>query len=160
MADNPYAAPSSKVADVAPKGEYVLADRGSRLAAVLLDSLFVAPGYLLLLWPTLTKQPANPALVGVGGLYVLIILIVEIVFLYRYSAGIGKRIMKLKIVRADGSAAGLERTLGLRIIVNSLPVFIPVVGRFYGLVDALLIFGEPRRCLHDYIAGTIVVNAT
>ena len=159
MAENPYAAPSSKVADVTPQGEYVLADRASRLAAALLDGLIVGPGYALLMWPIVTKQP-NPPLMGIGSLYLLIVLVVEVVFLYRYSGGIGKRIMKIKIIRADGSGAGLDRTLGLRIIVNSLPVFIPVVGRFYGLIDVLFIFGEPRRCIHDYLAGTIVVNAT
>jgi uncharacterized RDD family membrane protein YckC len=28
----------------------------------------------------------------------------------------------------------------------------------YGLVDSLIIFGSARRCLHDHIAGTIVVK--
>jgi hypothetical protein len=28
-----------------------------------------------------------------------------------------------------------------------------------GLVDALMIFGEPRRCIHDKLADTIVIKA-
>jgi uncharacterized RDD family membrane protein YckC len=35
---------------------------------------------------------------------------------------------------------------------------IPVVGRLINLVDPLLIFGKERRCLHDLIADTIVVD--
>ena len=36
---------------------------------------------------------------------------------------------------------------------------IPVVGWLYGLVDALMIFRDSRKCLHDNIADTIVVKA-
>jgi uncharacterized RDD family membrane protein YckC len=39
--------------------------------------------------------------------------------------------------------------------VNSaLAQFIPL----YGLIDVLLIFGSERRCIHDYLAGTKVVE--
>ena len=40
-------------------------------------------------------------------------------------------------------------------IVNGLIGIIPG----YGLVDVLFIFGAERRCLHDYIARTKVVEA-
>jgi uncharacterized RDD family membrane protein YckC len=30
---------------------------------------------------------------------------------------------------------------------------------FINLLDSLLIFGKDRRCLHDYLAGSIVVRA-
>ena len=29
-----------------------------------------------------------------------------------------------------------------------------------GLIDALMIFGEEQRCLHDHIAGTIVIDTS
>ena len=45
--DNPYAAPAAAVVDAAAP-EQVLADRGVRLAAVLLDSLFV--GLAVWIW--------------------------------------------------------------------------------------------------------------
>ena len=35
---------------------------------------------------------------------------------------------------------------------------VPLVGSLYALVDALLIFRSSRKCLHDTIADTIVVN--
>jgi hypothetical protein len=38
--------------------------------------------------------------------------------------------------------------------LNGLLGIIP----FYGFVDVLFIFGQERRCLHDLIAGTRVVQ--
>ena len=32
------------------------------------------------------------------------------------------------------------------------------VGNFVGLIDAVMIFGQDRSCLHDKIAGTVVVR--
>jgi uncharacterized RDD family membrane protein YckC len=43
--------------------------------------------------------------------------------------------------------------------VPALISAIPKVGRFFGLIDALAIFTPERRCIHDYIADTIVVDA-
>jgi hypothetical protein len=36
---------------------------------------------------------------------------------------------------------------------------IPFVGKAVNLIDPLLIFGKEKRCLHDLIADTIVVDA-
>ena len=72
----------------------------------------------------------------------------------------GKKRMSIRIVMNDtGELPGLGRILGLRIIVNGLLGAIPCVGGIYTLADALFIFTEDRRCLHDHIAGTKVVEA-
>ena len=42
----------------------------------------------------------------------------------------------------------------MRYIVNSLLGNIP----FYTVLDVLLIFGNERRCIHDHLAGTKVVE--
>jgi uncharacterized RDD family membrane protein YckC len=63
------------------------------------------------------------------------------------------------VVRKDGRKAGIGRIFWLRNVVNALPGFVPIVGPVYGLVDALLIFGEARQCIHDKIADTIVIRA-
>jgi uncharacterized RDD family membrane protein YckC len=47
----------------------------------------------------------------------------------------------------------------LRNVVNLLISTIPFVGWIYAIVDVLFIFSENKQCLHDKIAGTIVVNA-
>jgi uncharacterized RDD family membrane protein YckC len=63
------------------------------------------------------------------------------------------------VVRRDGSRASLGRIFWLRNFVNGIPGAIPVIGYVYFLVDSLFIFGARRRCIHDLIAGTIVINA-
>ena len=35
---------------------------------------------------------------------------------------------------------------------------LPEIGQFVALADVLPIFGKSRRCLHDYLARTIVVR--
>ena len=62
-------------------------------------------------------------------------------------------------MRSDGSKASLLRLAGLRYFASSLLDLVPVVGWIYALVDALLIFRDSRKCLHDNIADTIVVRA-
>ncbi len=43
----------------------------------------------------------------------------------------------------------------LRTILNMALRQVP----FYFVVDALFIFGEEQRCIHDHLAGTKVVEA-
>jgi hypothetical protein len=40
-------------------------------------------------------------------------------------------------------------------MVNGLLGVIPL----YAIIDVLFIFGNARRCVHDYIADTIVIKA-
>jgi hypothetical protein len=53
--------------------------------------------------------------------------------------------------------ASLGRLFGLRMLVPGFIGAVPLIGPFFSLADALFIFGEPRRCIHDYIADTKVV---
>lgn len=71
---------------------------------------------------------------------------------------IGKRIVGIRVSRSDGSAVGFFRYLILRALPINLATRIPVVGLLLFFVDALMVFNRPRRCLHDYIADTIVVR--
>ena len=171
-ASNPFKPPTASVAEVAGAGP-ALAGRGERLGAVLLDGLvFAMMVYTPLLFvgvPAViaaikTKQPlvwAAGMAIGfaVAGVMLLVWAVITILFVNRNAQSIGKKIVGIKVVRKDGSRAGIGRIFWLRNIVNILPSMIPVVGGVYGLVDALLIFGEPRQCLHDKIADTIVVRA-
>jgi len=51
----------------------------------------------------------------------------------------------------------------LRVVLNGLLGFITLylLGGIplYSVVDALFIFRNDRRCIHDLVAGTVVVNA-
>jgi uncharacterized RDD family membrane protein YckC len=164
---NPYAPPQATVQDVADSGA-TPAGRGTRLVGVILDSIiFTAMVYIPMVIGMRFNGPLllatghfNPmALYGAGSLLGLIGLIawcwLTILFVSRNGQSIAKKMLGIKVVRSDGSPASLGRIFLLRNVVNTVLAFVP----FYGLVDALLIFGDARQCVHDKIADTIVIKA-
>ena len=67
--------------------------------------------------------------------------------------------MKTQILDYEtNEPAGFVKSFLLRMLVNRLIGGIPCVGPIYTIVDILFIFGEERRCLHDQLAGTYVVD--
>jgi uncharacterized RDD family membrane protein YckC len=164
---NPYAPPQATVQDVVDPAA-TPAGRGTRLVAVILDGIIgIAMFYIPLVIGMRSHGPVvlpnghfnAMALYGAGSLLALIGLIawcwLTILFVSRNGQTIGKKLLGIKVVRSDGSRASLGRIFLLRNVVNTLLAVVP----FYGLVDALLIFGEARQCVHDKIADTIVINA-
>jgi uncharacterized RDD family membrane protein YckC len=181
--NNSYAPPKSVVADVVPAESGIeKASRASRFGAALLDGLIFGipfiPSYIQM-WPTflaasrggaIGQTPLTPwAIYGslvktgfwfyVASVISLCTLVITVILVHRNAQTIGKKLCGIKVARKDGSRATLARIFWLRYVVNTLFVFIPGVGRIYALVDALFIFGEAKRCLHDYIADTIVIRA-
>jgi uncharacterized RDD family membrane protein YckC len=178
--NNLYAPPKSAVADVTENDDAERATRGSRFGAKFIDGLcwtvpFI-PSYLSA-WPTIisgARAGGHPSMgvIGVwailagtgiafyiGALLVLGLIVVTAVLVQRNGQTIGKKCMGIKIVRTDGSPATLARIFGLRYLITTLLSLIPGLGSLYVLVDILFIFGKPQRCIHDYIADTIVVKA-
>jgi uncharacterized RDD family membrane protein YckC len=93
-------------------------------------------------------------LVGFGG--VLLVAIANWVLISRTAQSFGKRLLGMRIIRIDnGQPAGFVNGVLLRIFV---PQLINQACSLFGLIDVLWIFGEERRCLHDLIAQTIVVD--
>jgi uncharacterized RDD family membrane protein YckC len=41
-------------------------------------------------------------------------------------------------------------------LIGVIPI--AIISRILGMVDILFIFGKEKRCIHDIIAGTKVVN--
>jgi len=169
---NPYAPPQAAVQDVIDPEQHELAGRGTRLGAAIVDGLvLVVMVYVPLIvgikmsgHPLLVNAHFNyPALINSMILLPLAGLIafawLNILFVSRNGQSIAKKLMGIKVVRSDGSKASLGRIFWLRNAINIVIGVIPVLGSVYGLVDALLIFGQPRQCVHDKFADTIVVNA-
>lgn len=73
---------------------------------------------------------------------------------------IGKVAMKIKIVDLGGNIPSFGHLLFLRYLVLSVVAQMPVAGGIAAIVNVLFIFGKERRCLHDYLAGTKVVDNT
>ena len=136
-------------------GGAALASRGSRLAAVLLDGIiFSVPIFVFGVIGAVTE---TEALIAVGGVISLAILIAQLVLQGTRGQTLGKMALGIRIVDFNtGGHPGFARIVLLRVIVNGLiGGFIPP----YVLVDALFIFREDQRCIHDHIAGTRVVQA-
>jgi uncharacterized RDD family membrane protein YckC len=164
---DPYRAPAARLTGVrpAPPGSPVLARRFTRLAAAILDSLFFLPVVLIPLVFVAGDQDAAPnEVLAVGVLVavvvgVLAIIGVNLYFLARDGQSLGKKALKIRIVRVNDERASLGRIVVLRIMAPGLIGAIPLVGPFFSLADSLLIFAEDRRCIHDHFADTKVVEA-
>lgn len=158
---NPFAPPQAEVHDVAVDGP-VLGRRTQRLFAALVDTaIYLALFFGLNALLRLNLLAGDSALqVAVNGLIgAAMFLAVQGYTLVTRGQTLGKIALGLRIVRSDGSRVGAARILGLRYGVGFLVAIVPVLGNIYGLLDALLIFRESRKCLHDNIADTIVVQA-
>lgn len=156
----------------------VLAERTRRLVAASIDHLVFllclipglvrfAPAFLELVEKTIeTNQPPDQAVLeqmladafGPWSLLLLFVGVVQIVLLSLRGQTLGKLVCRIRIVRLNGARAGFLHAFLLRSAVIGFISGVPVVGWMIAVIDPLLIFREDRRCLHDLIAGTAVVD--
>ena len=148
---NPYAAPAAEVADVTTETHHEAAGRGQRLGAAIVDSLLFGVCGILMN----TGLGLLATIAGVLGIIGLIA--ANLWLLNRNGQSIGKYSFEIRIVRTDGSPAGLARLIFARGLPQWIVGSIPVVN-LLSLVDVLFIFREDRRCVHDLIADTMVVK--
>jgi len=168
---NPYAPPRASVEAPEPEtSEWEPADRGTRLGASLLDGLISGLPAIALIWGGLAllgyrlfdtdaPEPSEWLLAALGfaiagGLY----LAINGHLLAKHGQSVGKRLCGIRIVRQDGSAPTLWEVFVKRYLSILLLGQIPMAGNLVSLVDALFIFRKDRRCLHDLLAGTLVVK--
>jgi uncharacterized RDD family membrane protein YckC len=195
--DAPSSAPP-RISSLSPVTEAVvsgkvsdadIADRGTRLVARLIDWVIefacAIPGALILGGEVLKlavsvsqgKQPDFEQLdmqrvaLGVSVLAAtwLLLLVVQVWMLTTRGQSIGKRIVKIRIVRLpDHSNPGIVHAWLLReLIITCIGIvlgLVPIIGPFllrpaFHITDWCLIFRDDQRCLHDIIAGTRVVKA-
>ena len=150
----------------APTFSPYLASRWLRLGARLLDSLvaglFVMPGFFVLISAgvlSTPNQPNTPLLLGgfaIMGATLMVLLGIQIYLLVKRGQTIGKKLLGLKIVNhEDGANPGFVKVFLLRVFVNALIGVVPP----YSIVDILFIFRDDQRCIHDLLAGTVVVKS-
>ena len=179
--------PESASIEPAPAGP-VRADRGARLMARLIDWVIeimcAIPGGILLGSEVLklvvaASQGKEPdfeqldlprVILGASVLFLswLALLAIQVWMLSTRGQSIGKRILGIRVVKVDGSPAGIVHAWLMRealiTVIGMVAGFIPFVGPIFlrpafHLVDWCLIFRDDQRCLHDTIATTIVVKA-
>ena len=163
--DNRYAPPRAPVTD-APELDGELAGRGVRLGAAIIDGIILG----LVIWPyamtteywarAMQGQVEMSDLLQLSLVSLIAFLLLHGYLLHTSGQTIGKRLLGIRIVSAvDGQLLSVGKLFGLRYVPIQIASVIPVIGNILPLVDALFIFREDRRCLHDIIAGTKVVKA-
>jgi uncharacterized RDD family membrane protein YckC len=97
---------------------------------------------------------------GLMGIAWLAFVVVQCYLLADRGQTLGKMAMGLRIVcHADGTNPGFLKAVLLRTFLWAIITAIPFVGAVLALVDALFVFRDDQRCLHDHLAGTRVVVA-
>ena len=152
------------VEDIIPNNytqEFILASRMKRLFARLLDVLFglisaLVPGFILTFISGGSFDPEPFLLGAVVG--IISFVIYQWYLLATTAQTIGKKYLKIKIVNKDGEQAGFFVNVVLREWVMALIGIFPAIGGIIQIVDILFIFRDDRKCIHDLIAGTVVIS--
>ena len=173
-APNPYAAPTQGGA-IPPSYDPVgyhsnLATKSERFAGAFIDGIILVPimlgvGFVLgIAMVSAGIDPASPmfqliaSIVG-GILGAIVFTALHGYFLATRGQTIGKIAMKTQIVSEEtNQILPLTEIILKRYVPIWLASMIPVIGGFAGLVDALPIFRESRKCIHDEIAKTKVIK--
>lgn len=167
---NPYADPTTRIADAVDGPPDALAGRGVRLGAAILDGLLLLAILLPMQWfggflPAAINAGRSgyslptATLVLWGAIGLIVFIVVQGWPLHQSGQTWGKRVLDIRIVDLEGNKPPLWRLIALRYLPLQAAAQIPVVGPIIGLFNPLMIFRADRRCLHDHIAGTKVVVA-
>jgi uncharacterized RDD family membrane protein YckC len=181
-AQNPFAPPMAESDprrgfDQLVDGEQILAERGQRLGAAIIDGLLA----WVALGPALYRALKDGALTSAasGGmasqywfvssdLLGMALVAPWLAFMglqaYLITTGgqsVGKRVVGTQLVRTDGSPVGFVHGVILHTwaiaLISYIPSIGPTIGSLAVFVDVVMIFGSDRRCLHNRIADTKVI---
>jgi uncharacterized RDD family membrane protein YckC len=142
-----------------------LADRSDRLAACVLDSVIIFIPNLILVfffydfdsfWNNIAQRNIFMMLAYTSS-FALVYLLLNGYLLYKHGQTIGKRVMDIKIVDMNNKVPSILRSYFLRTFLFTCIGYIPVL-RIASIIDPFFIFSKEKRCLHDYLAKTKVVD--
>ena len=54
----------------------------------------------------------------------------------------------------------MESSFFIRYFVFGVAGQLPVIGQIVSLINVLFVYRKDKRCVHDHLAGTIVIKAT
>mgnify|MGYP001196041665 FL=1 len=146
-----------------------LASRGKRLAAAVVDIFIFFPLVVLVAQPLGLINISDPEKMQAFNLeqsiklFIIgqvLFLLVQGYLLHTQGQTIGKKLLKIRIVSLDDKLLGIGQLYFVRYLTFSLIAQIPIIGALIGIINVLFIFGQDRRCLHDRIAGTKVIEAS
>lgn len=172
MSDNPYAAPAAHIQEIQSADDALLpSSRSRRLGAQCLNAvcgvLLVAVGGFAGAFVFYQSQSAAASSEVESDAAAAILISVSICaaiwiglnlyLLAMAGQSVGKKLLGIRVARLDGTKPSLGRLVFLRYLLPRCIAAIPLLGAVFVLADYLLIFGEARRCVHDYMADTQVV---
>lgn len=147
-----------------------LAARWQRLLATMIDGVLVPSLTIFLVMVAGVVEDAEDFtdrwwILHVLGLAVFSYLLLNGYLLWRHGQTIGKKVLGIAIYAAgqtqseDIKPASLWRLVCIRALFFPL-LFIAIIPWFAppALLDQIFIFGKRRRCLHDYVSGTVVLK--
>ncbi len=183
MTENIYAPPLSALEPTeADKIQFPihLASRWARLGAVIIDGIILGIagagiGFLLSLlgsnfnlgsvfekffWADVEDETFMLSFLSTA-LDVAIYLAINTYFLVKSGQTIGKKALGIQVVSRDThQLLSSGKIIGIRYILTEFLYIVPAIGSLFALVDTLSIFGAEKRCIHDLMAGSIVIKST
>lgn len=165
---NPYAPPQADLTPEFGPASQVLASPWIRLVSQIVDGLIAA--VIILPFQYFTGYIARTTEAAAAGspfiletllwvpVNVIIMMAINWTFLLNGQT-IGKKLMKIRIVRKDGSPIDRMRIVTHRMLPVWVVSVIPFLGSLLVLIDSLCIFRAGRNTLHDDIADTKVIQA-
>ncbi len=147
----------------------VVASRMTRLGAHILDSIFhlgaIWLGFALVGMDDLFRQlvlgeiePSLNLTMNIALMWVVTFVLLNGYLLAKRGQSLGKYMLGIAIVDHEtGRIVPFTKIMGLRVILPYVAGYIPPVG-LIAVVDGLFIFGDSRRCVHDYLCGTSVIE--
>ena len=168
---NPYTPPESKILPSSPNGSIELASRWKRLGGALIDGLIgfavaFPVMYLTGFWQRAMErartdaQPDFSEIIIYGAYGLIAFIVIHGYFLHTYGQTVGKRLIGTRIVSVqDQKILPLWKVFTLRYLPISIIAQIPMAGQWFSVIDSLFVFRKDKRCIHDLIAGTMVIDA-
>ena len=147
------------------EGTSNLASRWIRLWASIIDAIILMLITIPILYFTggveQIRDGIEPtflysSLIGLAGL--LGFYLINIKLLLTKGQTVGKKVLDIKIVDLNDN---LPKKIHLfrRYFIYFIPTYIPVIGAWLSIIDLLFIFGKEKRCVHDLIGKTKVVDS-
>ncbi len=161
-----YSTPNSDLEDSSDVQVGELASRWKRLFAALIDTVialaFSIPLMMVMgVWDDAMNgiQPGFGTTLFMGALGVVFYVAVHGYFLATNGQSIGKKVLSIRIVDMNGELLPFAKLMGMRYAPVVVVSLIPFIGQYLITIESLFVFRKDKRCVHDLIAGTQVVNA-
>jgi uncharacterized RDD family membrane protein YckC len=159
VAMNPYAPPQVEIDpdSLAWGARESLARPATRFKAKFIDQFLLVALVLLGLfssaWVGGVTAVVGSAVLGSG------FCIYQWFLIATTGRSLGKRWCNIKIVMMDGQPVNLMSGVVLRSWLPGALSLVPGFGSVFGLLDGGFVLRAERRCLHDYMAGTKVIDS-